>query len=142
MKSIHLTPGEEKVFASLPEELRKDWKIESEVLRFEDSPERRKIRFETMDLSGDGLAEFKTRANSVSTEEEFMKLVESFDVTSIPEGDLTQVVFALGPDFMGVFISDLLKAAKTSQDVEVAAAFAGLRHGMLESLNRYFAPTA
>ncbi len=138
MKTFYLTPGEEKVFAALPAELRNGWQVEVEKLKYEDNSEKRQIRFEIMDLQDEGVAEFQKRAQGVKSEAEFMKLVEGFDVGSIPDNDLTQVVFALGPEFMGVFISDLLKGAKTNQDMEVAVAFAALRHGMLESLNRSY----
>ena len=135
MITLHLTNGEKKAFLALPEGIREGFEVEAETLKYEDNPQRKQIRFEIMDLKDPALLKLKEQIKNAKSEAEFMKIAGKFDLRSIPDGDLTQILFALGPDQMSVFLGDLLKKVKTREDVEMAAGFAGLRHTMLDSLN-------
>ena len=133
MNSLYFTSEEEKIFASLDADLQKNWTVEQETLTYNDTPERRAFRFQIMRVQDPILLRFQEQAINLQTDEEFMKLAKAVDLKEVDTNDLTHIVFALGPDAMTAIITELLKNTKKTEDVELAAAFAALRHGMLES---------
>ena len=133
MNSLYFTSEEEKIFASLDADLQKNWTVEQETLTYNDTPERRAFRFQIMRVQDPILLRFQEQAINLQTDEEFMKLAKAVDLKEVDTNDLTHIVVALGPDAMTAIITELLKNTKTTEDVELAAAFAALRHGMLES---------
>lgn len=139
MDTVYLTAAEQKVFASLDETIRGGWEARTEDLRYDDTAHRRHMRFELLRISDPALLRVKERAAKASSESEFMDALKSLDLKAVGNKDMTRLLFALGPAAMDVIVLEVLQTAKTKDDLELAVAFALLRHGMLESLTKAFA---
>lgn len=135
MRTLYLTAKERALVAALPPALRGQWNVEEETLTYQDTAERRAFRFRLMRVHDEQLLRFREEAAQAKTEAAFLDLVSTVDLRKVDSRDLTHVVFALGPDAMALLIADVLEEAKNSEDIELAAAFAALRHGMLESFS-------
>lgn len=133
MNTLYFTPSEQKVFSSLSSELQGSWSVELERLTYADTPKRRAFRFQMLRVQDPALVQFREKALVVKNEQEFAALAATVDLKAVSNKDLTHIVFALGPDAMTMIIADLLESAKNQEDMELAAACAALRHGMLES---------
>lgn len=133
MKTLSLTAKERALVASLPSPLREGWIVESETLTYGDTPERRAFRFQMMRVHDRQLLRFRERVAEAKTEDEFLDLLSTVDLRKVDSRDLTHIIFALGPDGLSMIVTGILEDAKNREDIELAAAFAALRHGMLES---------
>ncbi len=133
MNTLYLTPSEEKMFSSRSADLQQSWTVTPEVLTYADTPERRAFRFQMLRVQDPQLIQFREKALQAMSDTTFIELASSIDLTRIDNRDLTQIVFALGPDAMGMIITGILQSATMKDDIELAAAFSALRHGMLES---------
>lgn len=142
MNTLYFTPSENKAFASLSSDMQKSWTVEPEVLTYTDTPERRAFRFQMLRVQDPVLIRFRTQALTVKTEQEFKALAATVDLKAVHNQDLTHIVFALGPDAMTMIITDILETATSREDIELTAAFAALRHGMLESFAEVSRPHA
>ncbi len=135
MNTLYFLPAEKKVFSLLPADMQKGWTIEPEVLTYADTPERRAFRFKMLRVHDKQLVRFREKALSAKNPKEFMDLAATIDLRTVDNRDLTSIVFALGPDVMSMIIAGILESPKNHEDLELAAAFAALRHGMLESFS-------
>lgn len=135
MNTLYFTQGENKAFASLPSDMQKGWTVEPEVLTYADTPERRAFRFQMAHVHDEQFIRFREKAMTAKNAKEFMDLAATIDLRKIDNRDLTSIVFALGPDVMGMIIEGILQSVKNHEDLELAAACAALRHGMLESFH-------
>lgn len=134
MDELFLTSGEEAVFAALPTELKKGWGIEKETYVFKDTPARAILRFQMLRVHDPALLKAKQRIEKAKTKEETQEVLKTLDFSKIGDHEFSKLLFALGPDALGLMIVDVLTNAASKADIEVAAALSGLRHLMLESL--------
>ena len=134
MDELFLTSGEEAVFAALPADLKKGWGVEKETYVFKDTPARAVLRFQMLRIRDKGLIKAKERIEAAKTDEERQAVLKTLDFSKIGDHDFSKLLFALGPDALGLMIADILSNAASKTDVEIAAALSGLRHLMLESL--------
>lgn len=133
MHTLYCTQSEQKAFVALSTDVQKGWTVELELLTYTDTPERREFRFQMMRVRDPQLLRFREQAMGAKTEKAFMDLATTIDLKKVDNRDLTHIIFALGPDAMTMIIGDLLRGAKNTEDIELAAALSALRHGMLES---------
>ncbi len=134
MQTLYLTGEEQKSFDRLPAESRADFTVEIETLTFQDTPQRIAIRFDLFKPTDPDIIRFRDAAKKAKTDEEFSALAETLDLKKIGDAELTQLLFAVGPNFIGIVIADLLASVG---DLELVAALSSLRHAMLESLYHY-----
>ncbi len=137
MHTLHLTKDEQKLFAKLPAELTKELSVEQETMTYEDSPRRRGMRFALLAIKDPELVRLQESMRAVQSEADVMKALQSFDLTKIHDADFTQMLFAMGPNAIGVIIENLLTSTSNAEDMEVVTAYSLLRHDMLESLTLY-----
>lgn len=134
MDQLFLRSGEEVVFVSLPEALKKGWKIEKERYEFKDTPARAVLRFQMLRMKDQSLLRAKERIEAATTDEERQGILTTLDFSKIGNHDFCKLLFALGPDALSLMIADILSRAASVGEVEIIAALCGLRHLMLESL--------
>ena len=133
METLYLTQGEEKIISSIASSLTKDLLIKPETLSYTDTPERRAFRFQMLRVQDPQLVRFREQALQALSEEKFVDLAKTIDLNTVDNRDLTQIVFALGPDVMTMIITGILQGVTSQEDMELIIAFSALRHGMLES---------
>ena len=132
--SLYLTAGESKLFAALPSKLREGWDVEEERLGYHDSPERRRVRLDLMDLADKRFEKIAFRCGPTCSERDLEQLVREVDFTGLSQTDLWEICFALGPSVIGYLISKILMSAKNDKEMEGVMAFSHLRHELLISL--------
>lgn len=141
MSTLFLTTKERALLVSLPAALREGWSLEDEALTYQDTAERRAFRFQMMRVHDEQLLRFREKVAQAKMENEFLDLVSTMDLRKVDSRDLTRVVFALGPDGLSMIVTGILESAKNREDMELVAAFAALRHGMLESFKETSRPS-
>lgn len=133
MRTLSLTAKERALVASLPAALREGWSVEEEQGIYQDTAERRAFRFQMMRVRDPQLLRFREQVANVKTDAAFVELVQTIDLRRVDNRDIAHIVFALGPDGLTTIVTGILENAKDHEDIELAAAFAALRHGMLQS---------
>lgn len=135
--ALILTTAEKKIFAALPQELRRDFAIEAEELTFKDSDEKRAIRMRNMKVSNPALKKLQEQGKKKQfTEAELKKSAETIDLSGLGEKDVMELAFAWGPEVFTLMIGVALKGAKTADDMSAALGLTRLRHGLLLAFNR------
>jgi hypothetical protein len=141
MHTLTLTVDEEAVFKNIAERLKKDVRLESEKLTYADSPERQAIRFKLLSLKDPTLLDFASKAKAAKTDEDFIRIAESMDLTKASSSSVTQILFALGPLSLGRMIMTILSRAQDADDIALVAGLSEIRHDMLESLSLFVHPS-
>jgi hypothetical protein len=133
MKTLMLTAEEEKLFSKFSQELRSGWEVVREEKTYEDSEDRREIRFQLLRLHDPSLRSFCEKAGQMKTPEDFAALAKSIDLQKVSNEELAQMFFALGPTVITAMAQAVLGVAVTHDDIEIAAALFVLRHEILDS---------
>jgi len=131
---LHLTAAEASLFTALPAELQGGWGVEEERVMFEDSPEQLRMRVRLLRLKHPAIDAFRERVKGVQGEEDFRKLVEETDFSSLRENEISQFFFALGPEVISRIIEAELTQVTTNEGLNDVAALAAIRHFLLVSL--------
>ncbi|MBI3618490.1 hypothetical protein HY213_00470 [Candidatus Peregrinibacteria bacterium] len=131
---MFLTKDEQKLFSKLPSSLQEGWEVKEEMLTFDDSDERRRMRIAVMHLHDPKLLSFQEKAGTITNAEELFKLAGKIDLTKVQESDLAEIYFALGPSGISMFVIPLLEEAQSDDKVESVAALTHVRHALLESM--------
>ena len=133
MTTLYLTGDEQKLFDALSDTLKNGWKTEKETLTYEDSDEERKVRLQLMRFSSPEMTQLKARLRSAGSAEEVRDAIKSLDPTKIDEHEWLEVLYGVGPEIISLIISTMLQAAKTDEELELAVAFTGVRHEILDA---------
>lgn len=116
------------MFDALPDELREGWETARETIVYEDTPQRRRIRMQHARITDPRLQKMRSQISDDTTEAALQKSLENADFRDIPEADVREILYALGPDMLSSMIQVLLKAASTDKDIEEATAYSVARH--------------
>lgn len=135
MPTLHLTGAEQKLFHTLPQELRDGVTIETETITFEDSAEKREIRMRNLQVKDEGLHAIRGHIGSMKTAEDLIKLAQTFDFGSLSKDDLIELYFAMGPHPLTATIELMIPEMKTPEDLEELASLTFIRHGVVSVLN-------
>lgn len=132
--TLFVTGAEKQLFDALSPELKEGWKLEPETLTYTDTPERRQVRLDLMELDDGQFENIMLRCGPQCSEKDLETLIAEVDFTNLSERDLWEICFALGADAMTYLIAKLLIDAKTDEQIEGVCAFTHLRHRFLESV--------
>lgn len=132
MTTFYLTKEEQILFSKLPEELTKGSVIENEG-KFDDSEEKRKLRFSTVKFASPALLKFQKQAEQAKTDEELVALVENVD-TEVDSDELMRLFFAIGPDGLSAMIESMINEAETAEDMNTIASLGRIRKEISISL--------
>jgi hypothetical protein len=111
--------------------------VDTETLTFEDTEHRRRLRFELLNIQHPETKQLIDELQEAKTAEEIQALIAKTDEATIGESDLSEILFALGPDGIGMMLKGALQSATTDEDVAYAAQLSAARHGLLESLQNF-----
>jgi hypothetical protein len=138
MPTLHLTAHERELFDALTPALREGYEIVEESLRFEDTPERQKLRLESLHLTSPALKAMGDKLSGEMSLDEMAAVFDSFNADKMTDSDLGQLFFGVGPGVMSFYVREYLKAVKDDEDLMNIVALTQLRHIVLESLNQAF----
>lgn len=128
MNTLYLTATEKKLFDALSENLKEGWQIADADISYDETPEKRLIRFRLVRLQDPALKTFQEKAIAAKTEEEISDLLASFDMASLNEVDMTEIMYAMGPDLIGGVIEHYLKHVENDEDIEGIASISVFRN--------------
>ncbi len=135
--TLYLTADEKKAFDKLPESVRKGVKVEVEKLTFEDSDEKRAVRFRNMKLTDERLLKLQRETKVMQSPDAIKKAMESLDITTLPKKDLIELYFVLGPTALSHFVAVALEGLiKGDTDLGGLESFSAIRHGLLQAMNQ------
>jgi hypothetical protein len=135
MNTLHLTAQEHALFSALPSSLREGWEVITETVRFADSPEKRNMRLAYMRLRDPKLHSFCQKAKMMDATQ-VASLMATVDLKGVPDEDLLELFFALGPDALTEAIGGMLKGLETPDQLHDLSALSFLRHSILASLTK------
>lgn len=98
---------------------------------FADSARRMMLRLSLVRLRSPSLIRLRDAISAAATLEDAVAIIATHDLTGVPDEDLSQIVFALGPDVIGQVIWMLIRKAGTVKDLEHVAVLSFLRHEVL-----------
>jgi len=138
MTELHLTLAEQKLFASLPANLREGWTVVEEMQKFDDTITHRRTRVSFLKLHDPKLNVLKEQIEGTKDAAEIAKLVADFDLKEVQQADLAELFFALGPQPLYLIIAATIPTVKTDKDVESLAALSLIRNALLRAFVRNY----
>lgn len=137
MNTLFLKAHETSAFDALSADLREGWSVETETLSFQDTDHRRRIRFELLRVEDPAMKKFLESAAQAESADAFEALVKDTDFEKLSDADFSELMFAIGPDGIGILLEAALKNVKNDEDIAYAAELSQVRHGILESLQNF-----
>jgi hypothetical protein len=134
MTKIYLTKAELVIWNGLEQALKDGWNVEDEKGTSEDSPTHRTMRLQLVRLQDPRLLAFVERAKKCASSDELAALITSTDLQGVVDSDLAELFFAIGPVPITAVMQQLLKEAKTDNDIDGIAALSTIRNSLYLSI--------
>lgn len=125
---LYLTTTEQAMFEALSNELKAGWAVRPATITYEETPEKRLARFRIMQIRGKALRAFQEKVRTATTTEEIDAMVQTIDIDQVDDIDLTEILYAMGPELMEQFIMYYLKKATSDEDIKGIAGFSTIRN--------------
>jgi len=119
------------VFEALSAKLRDGWEVELEHGDIRDDAAHRAMRLQLLHLHDPTLLAFVKRGSTLNDVDAIVALMSTTTLKNVSDADLAELCFALGPVPLTRIIGDLLKQAKTDDELEGIQAIAFVRHSLL-----------
>ncbi len=100
---------------------------------FTDSVRRMMLRLSLVRLRDPSLIALRDRITKAGTLDEAVSIISEHDLKGVPDEDVSQIIFALGPDVLGQVIWKLIRALHSKDDLEQIAVLSFLRHEILSA---------
>jgi len=127
VNTLHLTDGEQKVFAALPEKLKEGWEVQEERSSAYESAEELSMRQQMVSF-----VEFPQVA-ALAKQVEAGSALSTLSLHDVPQEVLPELCFTIGAKGLSVLMASLLKEIRSDEDVEGLMGLSLLRHEMLLS---------
>ncbi len=126
MQTIHLTQAERTVFDTLPASLREGWEVKAEEGTVYETDYELMVRANMAEV--DGFPQLKQMMLDLRSG----KAINPSTIGDIPEQLLPEILYSIGARGITIIMEDLMKAAKTDQELLSLAAFSQFRHDILD----------
>jgi len=100
---------------------------------FADSARRMMLRLSLVRLRSPSLIRLRDTIAVAKTLEDAVAIIAEHDLKGVPDEDLSQIVFALGPDVLGQVIWTLIRDARSIKDLDQVCSLSFLRHEVLSA---------
>ncbi len=127
MQTLRLTSDELRQFEALAAPIRSAWKTEEVAMEYIDSREKMSVRLWQLRVSSPDLQSIAVLAGKGLSLNDVVEKVTSIDLSSVSEHDVREILYALGPDVLGLIIKNILLSVPTSKDMEQVHAYATAR---------------
>jgi hypothetical protein len=104
-----------------------------ETHTFADSARRMMLRLSLVRLRSPSLIKLRDSITKAQTLEDAVAIIAEHDLKGVPDEDLSQIVFALGPDVIGQVMWMLIRKADRVHDLDQVAVLSFLRHEILSA---------
>lgn len=104
-----------------------------ETHTFTDSARRMMLRLSLVRLRSPSLIRLRDAISTAATLEDAVAIIAGHDLKGVPDEDLSQIVFALGPDVIGQVIWMLIRKISDVKDLDHVAVLSFLRHEVLSA---------
>ncbi len=130
--TIFLNTEEKEAFNSLSDDLKGDWEVQDEIIEYEESADKQRMRCKLMKLSDPALQKAFDEVQNLKEgdQEAFNNWVSSLSLSELNDDDMNEIFYALGPVSISNMIKQMLAEAKEADDVEYVAAISAIRHVM------------
>lgn len=128
MNTLYLTGSEEELFNALPAPVREGWQVRPSHSSYEDTALQRKIRLETMNVADPALTALRKKAAGASSQQDIDALLADVNLSALNNADFQEILYAMGPNALGMIISAMLREASADEMVEQVAALSSMRH--------------
>ena len=128
MTTLYLTPTEQALFKALPADLVNGWSVDPTEVQYKDSYERLQVRCSQMIVASPALKEIQRSALGQTSLVALAQQLEKLNVDSLPEADMRELIYGLGPDVLSLIIHATLTKASNDNDLTEAAAYSTVRH--------------
>lgn len=97
--TIFLTAEEKELFNPLSDDLKGDWELKDEVINYEESADKQRMRCKLMKLSDPVLQKAFDEIQSIeaNSQEAFAAWVDSLKLAELNDEDINEIFYALGP---------------------------------------------
>jgi hypothetical protein len=100
---------------------------------FRDSARRMMLRLSLVRLRSASLIALRDKITAAKTLEDAVSIIAEHDLKGVPDEDLSQIVFALGPDVLSQVIWMLIRKTGSIHNLEQVAVLSFLRHEILSA---------
>ena len=100
---------------------------------FHDSVRRMMLRLSLVRLRSPSLIALRDKITAAKTLEEAVSIIADHDLKGVPDEDLSQIVFALGPDVLSQVIWFIISRADRVNDLDQVTVLSFLRHEILSA---------
>jgi hypothetical protein len=100
---------------------------------FADSARRMMLRLSLVRLRSPKLIALRDTITKAETLEQAVAIIAEHDLKGVPDEDLSQIVFALGPDVLSQVIWTLIRDTRSMNGLEQVAVLSFLRHEILSA---------
>lgn len=133
MDILFLTRAEHGLLQQRFPNFSNDYTYAEENHHFDDSARRMMLRLSLVRLHSPSLIELRTKITAAATLEDAVAIIGQHDLKGVPDDDLSQIVFALGPDVIGQVIWMLIHDAKEMNVLDQVCVLSFLRHEVLSA---------
>lgn len=134
MQTLRLTNDELRQFESLPADIRGEWKTDTIDIHYKDSKEKMNVRLWLLRISSPELQGIAAAASEGLSLDDLVTKIQAIDLSSVSANDVREVLYALGPDVLGLIIQNILSSTPNEKDMEQVHAYATARALFFASL--------
>jgi hypothetical protein len=132
--TLYLTESERALWSGISPKLQSQYAVEHEVGNWRDSPGRRRMRMQLVQLRDPKLLAFLESAKAAQSAEALAALLMDTDLQGIADADIAELFFALGPAAVSSLIASMLGRVASDSDLQGIAALTTIRHSLYASL--------
>lgn len=133
MDILFLTKAEHALLKQRFPQYEKEYTYAEENHEVKDSSRRMMLRLSLVRLRSPSLIALRDKITKATTLEAAVAIIAEHDLKGTPDEDLSQIMFALGPDVLGEVLWMLLRFAQSHDDLEHIATLSFLRHEILSA---------
>lgn len=131
MDILFLTPAEHSLVKQRFPRFTEMYTYAEENHSFADSARRMMLRLSLVRLRSPSLIALRDKITAAKTLEDAVAIIAEHDLKGVPDEDLSQIIFALGPDVLSQVIWMLIRKADRVNGLEQVAVLSFLRHEIL-----------
>lgn len=132
--TFYFTAEERKAFAALSEALRNGWSVEEERGTSTDDLAHRDMRLHLLRVRSPKVTTIVKKALQENTVEGIARILNDTDLKGVHDADLAELFFVLGPGPLSILILNVLRSAKTDEDLQGIMALTVIRHSLFQSM--------
>lgn len=134
MESLYLTKAEHALLQQRLPRFTETYVFLEESIIFADSVRRMMLRLALVRLHHPSLITLREKVSTAPTLDDAVAVIAQYDLKGVPDEELSQIIFALGPDVIGQVIWMLIQNSSQQENaLNQIAILSFLRHEVLSA---------